>query len=366
MTGSAQQSEAPGASARLRRWLEDRFDLDGIRRFALGKSVPVHKHSVWYFLGGAALFLFAVQVVTGVLLMVYYRPSEPHASVEQIMTQVDFGWLVRSVHAWSANLLILLVFLHMFSNMLLRAYRRPRELTWLSGMVMLAMMLAFGFTGYLLPWDVVSFFATKIGIDIAGKMPLLGPSIAEMLRGGEDVTTNTVQRFYVLHVWVLPAVAAAVLGFHILLVQVLGISAPPSWEQLPEDKRKTEPFFPNFLTKDLIVWAGLFALVVLLSVLWPSHLGKEADPVQPAPIGIKPEWYFLSQYQFLKLIPPRVLGIDGELVGVLLINLIGLFAAALPFIDTSKPGTLRYRAFRAVLPLGVLGFVVFTVWGKLS
>ena len=366
MSGTAQHPEASGAAARLRHWLEERFDLEGLRKFALGKSVPVHKHSIWYFLGGTSLFLFVVQLVTGVLLMVYYRPSEPHASVEQIMTQVDFGWLVRSVHAWTANLLIFFVFIHMFSTMLMRAYRRPRELTWLAGMALLGMMMAFGFSGYLLPWDEVSFFATKIGIDIAGKMPVLGSSLAEMLRGGDDVTTNTVQRFYVLHVWVLPALAAAVLGFHLLLIQVLGISAPPSWEQLPEEKRKTEPFFPNFLTKDAIVWAGLFALVVMLSVLWPARLGREADPIQPAPIGIKPEWYFLSQYQFLKLIPPRLLGIDGELVGVLLINLIALFAAALPFIDTGGPGTLRYRAFRVLLPLGVLGFVAFTVWGKLS
>lgn len=366
MVGLPRGPGAPGGTARIRQWFEDRFDLEGLRKFALGKSVPIHKHSVWYFLGGSCLFLFVVQVVTGVLLMVYYRPSEPHASVEQIMTQVDFGWLVRSVHAWSANLLILLVFVHMFSTMLMRAYRRPRELTWLAGMALLGMMMAFGFSGYLLPWDEVSFFATKIGIDIAGKVPVVGSVIAEMLRGGGDVTTNTVQRFYVLHVWVLPALAGAVLGFHLLLIQVLGVSAPVSWERLPEDKRKAEPFFPDFLTKDMLVWAGLFALVVLLAVLWPSRLGKEADPIQPAPIGIKPEWYFLSQYQFLKLIPSRLLGIDGELVGVLLINLIALFAAALPFIDTREPGTVSYRVFRVLLPLGVLGFVVLTVWGKFS
>ena len=154
-------------------WVNDRTHLEPLRELAHKKEVPLHRHSVWYYFGGMTLFLFAIQVGTGILLLLYYRPSAENAfeSVQFIMTEVRFGWLVRSIHSWSANLMIATMFIHMFSAHLMKAYRPPRELTWITGTLLLFIVLAFGFSGYLLPWNKLAFFATKVGTDIAGVVP---------------------------------------------------------------------------------------------------------------------------------------------------------------------------------------------------
>ena len=183
---------------RLLAWLDERLDLSGLREFLAEKSVPVHRHSVWYYMGGITLFLVGVQVVTGILLLLYYRPSagEAYESVKFIVSQVEFGWLIRNVHSWSANLLILMAFVHLFSTFFLRAYRKPRELTWITGVLLLFVMMGFGFSGYLLPWNELAFFATKVGTGIAGAVPVVGQFMVRFLRGGDDVTGATLTRFY--------------------------------------------------------------------------------------------------------------------------------------------------------------------------
>src|SRR6478735_4048327 len=214
-------------------WIDERVDLSGVRQFIAEKGVPIHTQEVWYYLGGMTLFLFAVQVFTGILLLLYYRPSsaEAYESVQFIVTQVKFGWLTRNVHSWSANLLIALAFAHFFSVFFLKSYRKPRELTWLTGIVLLFLMLGFGFSGYLLPWNELSFFATKVGTGIAGAVPLIGHFTLRLLRGGDDVTGATLSRFYGLHVAILPAIATALVVAHLLLVQRQGMSVPPSIER---------------------------------------------------------------------------------------------------------------------------------------
>jgi cytochrome b6 len=153
------------------------------------------------------LFLFGIQVCTGILLLLYYRPSadEAYESVRFLMTDVSFGWLIRSIHSWSANLMIGAALVHMFSVFLLKAYRSPREVTWLSGVVLLALSFAFGFSGYLLPWNQLAFFATKVGTDIMGVMPVVGPFMLRFLRGGDQITGGTLTRFYGFHVAILPS-----------------------------------------------------------------------------------------------------------------------------------------------------------------
>src|SRR5512132_619361 len=153
-----------------REWWRDRLGLETLEHLAEQKVVPVHRHTFWYYWGGMTLFLFGVQVATGILLLLYYRPSadEAYESVQFLMTQVSFGWLIRSIHSWSANLMVGAAMVHMFSAFLTKAYRAPREVTWLSGFALLALCLAFGFSGYLLPWNQLAFFATKVGTDITG------------------------------------------------------------------------------------------------------------------------------------------------------------------------------------------------------
>src|SRR5512141_2782856 len=160
----------------MRSWLTERLPVAEIEHAIQHKTVPQHRHAVWYYLGGMTLFFFLVQVATGSLLLLYYRPSaaEAYDSVQFIMTRVPFGWLVRSVHSWSANLMVGAAFAHLFSVFFLGSYARPRELTWFSGIFLLALAMAFGFSGYLLPWNELAFFATRVGTDMAGKVPLVG------------------------------------------------------------------------------------------------------------------------------------------------------------------------------------------------
>ena len=175
-------------TGQLSRWLLQRFPVWSTWDHLEKKVVPKHRHSVWYNMGGLALFFFTVQVITGVLLMVYYRPAEPWMSVQRIVMEIPFGALIRSIHHWSANLMTLTLFLHLFSTFFMKAYREPREFTWLSGALLFALTLVFGFSGYLLPWDDLAFFATRVGIAEVEKAPLLGVWLADLARGGPEVT----------------------------------------------------------------------------------------------------------------------------------------------------------------------------------
>ena len=205
----------------LNAWLEERIDLSGFRELIRHKVVPVHRHTVWYYFGGMTLFLFIIQVLTGILLLLYYRPSAEEAfeSVQFIVTEVEFGWLIRSIHTWSANLLVATMMIHLFSVYFTQAYRKPREITWLSGMSLFGIFLFFGFSGYLLPWNELAYFATKVGTDVAGQVPVVGHLMARILRGGDDVTGATLSRFYGFHVAILPLLTTAILGLHLFLVQ---------------------------------------------------------------------------------------------------------------------------------------------------
>lgn len=327
----------PKLRARLREvppWLESRLGLSGFAALAREKVVPLHRHSVWYYLGGMTLFLFAVQVATGILLLFYYRPSagEAYESVQFLMAEVEFGWLIRSIHSWAANLMILTLYVHFFSVWLLEAYRPPRELTWLSGAGLLAVALGFGFTGYLLPWNQLAYFATRVGTEMMGALPVVGAFLRRFLRGGEEVTGATLTRFYALHVAVLPALAFLLLALHLYLVQRHGMSVPPDVER-EGGARRTIPFFPNFLLRDLVGWLSALAILAALAAYFPAELGEKADPFAPAPAGIKPEWYFMFMFQTLKYLPSHVLGIEGEALGVLGFGLAALFLFALPFVD---------------------------------
>jgi cytochrome b6 len=192
--------------------------------------------------------------------------------------------------------------------------------------------LAFGFTGYLLPWNELAFFATRVGTEIPGVVPVIGSFLRRLMRGGDDVTGATLTRFYGIHVAVLPAISMGILGLHLFLVQKHGMSRPPSMEQQGA-ARRVMPFFPNFLLRDVVGWLCALAVLAALAAYYPAELGKKADPFQPAPIGIKPEWYFMAMFQTLKLLPGHILGIEGELLGVLGFGVIGLLLILMPFLD---------------------------------
>jgi cytochrome b6 len=351
---------------RLSVWLDDRLGLAAVGEMAKQKEVPVHKHTVWYYLGGMTLFLFIVQIATGVLLLFYYRPSaeDAYESIQFLMAEVEFGWLFRSIHHWAANLMIFTAFLHLFSVLLLRAYRSPREITWLSGVVLLILAMAFGFTGYLLPWNELSYFATRVGTEIPAAIPLVGGFIGKVLKGGEDVSGATLTRFYAFHVWVLPFLCFVLLGMHLFLVQKKGMSVPPSVER-EGGARRAMPFLPNFLLRDLVGWLMALAILAALAAFFPAELGEKADPFAPAPAGIKPEWYFMFMFQTLKYLPAHIMGIEGEIIGIFAFMLAGLLLFLIPFLDRrsgrGEPNPLlTWIVIAAVLYIIVLTYLGYT------
>ena len=315
-------------------WLDQRVGLKDLEKLARKKEIPVHRHTLWYYLGGMTLLLFMMQVTTGILLLLYYRPSAEEAfeSIQFLMAEVQFGWLFRSLHAWAANLMIFTLFVHLFSVLLLKAYRPPREVTWFSGVALMGLAMGFGFTGYLLPWNELAYFATKVGTEITSAVPVMGPFLGRLLKGGDDVTGATLTRFYGIHVAILPAAATALVGLHLYLVQKHGMSVPPAVEGLGEETHSM-PFVPNFLLREIVGWLVALAVLAALAAYYPAELGRKADPFLPAPAGIKPEWYFMFMFQTLKYLPAHILGIEGEIVGILGFGLGGLFLLLIPILD---------------------------------
>jgi len=335
-----------GRGSHLRTWLSGRLPVDETEALLRAKEVPSHSGTLWYYFGGLTLFFLLVQIVTGVLLAIYYQPSPEHAheSIVRIVNGTPHGWLIRSLHAWSAHLMIGTLLVHMFSVYLMRAYRKPRELMWLSGFLMLLLVLGFGFTGYLLPWDTTAYFATLIGTEVPKTLPLLGAWGVSIVRGNAYVGEETLTRMYALHVTILPLVSIVVVSLHILINQYLGVSTPPG----TAIRRKPVPFFPDFAYRDLVAWTAGFAVLLALAALLPRELGEKANPMASAPAGIRPEWYFLPLYETLRIVPATVFGIQGELVvnggvGILM----GLWAL-IPFIDRKSARDLRSPVFRAI------------------
>ena len=346
-------------------WLDDRFNISPLIEFMKHKKVPVHRHSIWYYMGGVTLFLFAVRVFSGILLLMYYKPGVDSAyeSVHFIMTKVNFGWLFRSIHSWTANLMVFFIFIHMFSTFFTRAYRKPRELTWVSGFILLTLALGFGFSGYLLPWNELAFFATKVGTDIAGAFPLIGDAIKIVLRGGEDVTGATLLRFYAFHVAMIPALFTIVVTIHLIFVQRQGMHEPEQIAALPAEKKKMIPFFPNFFLRDALLWMIVLNILLFLAVYFPWELGNKADAFVSAPEGIRPEWYFMFMFQTLKFLPAHVLFIEGEILGVLFFALLGVAWLLVPFWESKISQDIRPRPMTILGIIAVIFILVMTVLG---
>lgn len=339
------------------------------------EPIPNHMKNWWYCLGGTPLMLLAIQVFTGILLTFYYVPSPGGAwkSVRLITEQVPYGWWVRSVHHWAANLMVIAVVLHLMRVFFTRAYRKPRELNWMVGCGLLFVTLGFGFTGYALVYDQLSYWAATVGLNIAGSMPLIGDWLARLLRGGADIGPTTLTRFFVFHVGALPSLVVVLLGIHVFLLRIHGVmelDAPRDVQETPitveedaEGKRRFDPnrffaFFPDHVTTELLVGMFLLTVLTLLAILLPAGLGVPANPAE-TPSHIKPEWYFYPAFRWLKL-TPAWLGIGGMLGfgGVLVFW---------PFIDgwwERRRGDREEMVWAGAVAAAVL--MTFLVWEALS
>lgn len=288
------------------------------------KTVPRHKHSFWYYLGGLTLLFFIVQIVSGVLLLFYYEPSVQgaHKSVERIMTSVPFGWLVRSIHSWGANVVVAVMIAHMFSTFFLKSYRMPRHLMWLSGIVLLLLMLGFGFTGYLLPWDETAYFATRVGAEVPNEVPIIGGFISSIIKGSADVSGATLTRLFALHVALLPILSVLLVVVHITMVALFGVSTP-----IGANVKGSERYFPSYLTKEMMVWLLGFGVLIAVATLYPWELGKAYDVFNPSepPEGVHPEWYFMFLFQALLIVP--------EWVALIVFGGLLVFWTLVPFLD---------------------------------
>lgn len=346
-------------------WLDGRYQLEALIQALLHVEIPQTART--YYLGGITLFFFMVQATTGILLALYYQPTPDAAynSILLIMNQVNFGWLIRSIHSWSANFMILFCVLHMLRIVFQAAYKAPREVTWLFGVGLLLLTLGFGFTGYLLPWDQRAFWATTVGSEIAGAVPVIGGQLLIFLRGGAEVTARTLSRFFGVHVLVLPVSLAGLLLAHLVLVHQRGLADPtraraelpgaPNADSDQKSKRKLLPFFPNYILDEVIAWYVMLALLIVLASLFPAGLEDPADPLHTPP-HTKPEWYFLFLYQWLKLVP-RIVGVALPILG-------GAVLLLLPFLDRNPYIAARRRPIAiGVATLSIIVVVAFTIWG---
>jgi menaquinol-cytochrome c reductase cytochrome b subunit len=209
-------------------WLEERSGLVGGIRYFLFRKVPGDINWMQT-LGSAALTAFLVQAITGVILAMYYKPTptEAYPSIQNITDHITLGWMVRGMHRWGASVFIILMFLHMGRVFLFGAYKYPRELNWIIGVLILAMGMMEGFTGYLLPWDQTAYWATVVGINLNGTAPFLGPFLAQFLRSGQEIGADTLTRFYSLHMLLIPGAIMGLIGLHLYLVIRLGVTSPP-------------------------------------------------------------------------------------------------------------------------------------------
>ncbi len=351
VTEPARTSGLSFIKSRYFRNLAESAHLDQPLEALYHKTVPIHKHSFWYYFGGLTLFFFGIQLITGILLLIYYAPTAEgaHKSVEMIITQVPFGWLIRSLHSWSANALVLSMFIHMFSMFLMKSYRTPREIMWLTGVLLLLLMLGFGFTGYLLPWDQTAYFATKIGTEVPKAIPVFGDMTAGLLRGSKEVSGTTLIRLFALHVGVLPLIALLVVLAHVTLTGLLGTTSPVG----TPIKRRVY-FLPDYVLGEGIVWLIGFGVLLTVAFLYPWQLGKAYDLAKPTepPAGVHPEWYFMFLFQTLRYVP--------EMVAIIGFTLVLIFWTAVPWLDRRSKANKKSPLFTIIGIIAILYIATMT------
>lgn len=339
-------------------WLDDRTGYRAARRHLLDEPLP--KGTGWAFTTGSVLlYLLALQLLTGIVLAMYYVPAPALAydSVRYITDDLAYGFVVRGLHFWGASFIVVAAVVHMLRVFLYGSYKAPRELTWLTGLVMLLVILGFALSGYLLPWDQKAYWATTVTINIARSVPLVGEYVADVMRGGPVLGALTLGRWYAAHVFLLPASLLLFVVAHLALMRRHGISGP-----LRRQDGSPAPFYPWHAIKDTVVVAAVFALLLTVAVKLPAHLDEIANPADASYVP-RPEWYFLALFQLLKYFP----GPFEPVATIIIPGLALAFLVALPFLDrgaerrpfarTRRPITLAMTLLAAaVVSLTLIGF----------
>ncbi|HLX84040.1 MAG TPA: cytochrome b N-terminal domain-containing protein [Terriglobales bacterium] len=338
----------------IRGWINHRTGMDDLLRTALDEPIPGGARFAYIF-GSGLLFIFISQVITGVFLALYYVPSADHAhtTVAYITKAVTAGSFLRSLHAYGASAMVVVLFLHLSQTYFYGAYKGRRELLWFSGCVLFGLVLAMAFTGYLLPWDQRAYFATAVGTNAVSEIPWIGEGLKRLMRGGTEMGTLTISRFFVAHVFLIPAGIFALVASHIFLFRKAGAAGPVD-EDPYHAKQPSEPFYPRQVLMDLSLTALLIIGLGLLCFFVPLQLGPSANPADAQYIP-RPEWYYLPIFQWLKYWHG-----SAAIIGVLVVPaLLVLAIIALPFLDRS----VERRPWKRPVAMGAYVFVVFVLLG---
>ncbi|MBO0719527.1 MAG: cytochrome b N-terminal domain-containing protein [Blastocatellia bacterium] len=342
-------------TAEFRDWFDERTGASETARAALAE--PIRGGARWTYVFGSGLaFLAALQALTGIALSIYYVPSSDHAhaSVVFIQKAVPAGALLRGLHHYGASAMIVLIVMHLTQVFLFGAYKAKRELVWVTGVVMLLVILAFAFTGYLLPWDQAAYFGTKVGTSIAGEVPVIGEIQRRIMLGGTDLTTLTLSRFFTAHILLFPLALLVMIATHILLFRRAGAAGPYH----RRDDHRVDSFYPKQMLMDAVFMLILFVALAVLSTKWPAELGPQADPTSD--YLARPPWYFLPLFQLLKYFPGKLSLIPTVLLpGALFTTLL-----LLPFADRrAERHPLRRPIATGMLALilaGAAGLIVLS------
>jgi ubiquinol-cytochrome c reductase cytochrome b subunit len=355
----ATDPKQPSLGQRIYRWLDLRTGLGALLHEALDEPIPGGARWAYVF-GSVLLFLFISQTITGIFLALYYVPSatSAHTTVAYIVKEVTGGSFLRSLHAYGSSAVVIVVLLHLTQTYLYGAYKGRRELLWISGCVLLALMLAMAFTGYLLPWDQKAYFATTVGTNMASDVPFIGTWIKRFMRGGDEMGTLTVSRFFVAHVFILPAVLIAFIASHVYLFRKAGAAGPPSEDPL-NPKLPTQRFYPKQVVMDTIVALVMILILGSLAHFAPTELGPTANPADTQYVP-RPEWYYLPIFQWLKYWrgPYAIFGI------IVIPAITAALLVLVPFIDRR----LERRAWRRPIAIGVFVLILggFVFMGLMS
>ncbi len=369
-------------------WVDDRFPLTANIKTHLTEYYAPRNFNFWYFFGSLALLVLVMQILTGIFLTMNYKPDAElaFASVEYIMRDVSWGWLIRYMHSTGASMFFVVVYLHMFRGLIYGSYRTPRELIWLFGVGIFLVLMGEAFFGYLLPWGQMSFWGAQVIINLFSSIPFVGPDISLWLRGDYMVSDATLNRFFAFHVIALPLVLLGLVAAHLIALHEVGSNNPDGVEIKKHKDPVTHipldgiPFHPYYTVKDL-VGVSVFLIVFSAILFFMPEMGGyflEANNFIPAnplktPPHISPVWYFTPYYSILRAVPPIL---NSQFPGVAAMGLSVVIFALLPWLDRSPVKSIRYRgalykrwlaAFVvSFLILGYLGTEPSTVWGQFS
>jgi ubiquinol-cytochrome c reductase cytochrome b subunit len=360
-------------------WVDDRFPLMALWNDHLAKYYAPKNFNFWYFFGSLALLVLVIQIVTGIFLAMHYKPSaaEAFASVEYIMRDVEWGWLIRYLHSTGASAFFVVVYLHMFRGLLYGSYKKPRELIWIFGMLIYLCLMAEAFFGYLLPWGQMSFWGAQVIISLFGAIPVVGEDLAIWIRGDFVVSDATLNRFYSFHIILVPLILLGLVVAHIMALHEVGSNNPDGVEikKLKDDNGiplDGIPFHPYYTVKDIAGVAG-FLIIFSLILFYAPEMGgyflehpnfEPADPLK-TPEHIAPVWYFTPYYAILRAVTIDIGPLNSKVLGVMAMGAATVIFFALPWLDRSPVKSIRYRGplFKVALTIFVIVFFILGFLG---